>query len=213
MEVPTASRISLSVQIVNPTICPSVQSGASVHPMEQARQVARLVATEGSNDFERVVRQAHEVLTHRPRDVNVETLEDDSTSLMQSSAVGQEEQVAAHSGEVVNGSCPSTLESRSFVVSTCSSGPPPVGFGSNTQFDWVLTLTEARSHIAAYARVEGRQQILVHIVALRYGRTTSIGAICVRTFCFAPRHRLVTLAHGVKTSSLPRHRSPVECFH
>lgn len=178
VEVPTASRISLSVQMVKPTICPSIRSGVSTHPMAQARQVAQMISVEGSVDFARVVRQAHEVLTHQPRGANAEVSEEDITSLMQSPPVAQEERAAAPSGEGGNGSCPSTLESRSFVISTCGSGPPPVGVGSNTQFDWVLTLNEARRHVAAYERDLGRQQILVHLVALRYGCTTSIGAMC-----------------------------------
>ena len=76
-------------------------------------------------------------------------------------------------------SVPSTLESRSIVISTCSSGPPAVGIAANSQFDWILSLREARRHIAAYMQVALHAvQVPVHLIVLRYEQTAAMEAMC-----------------------------------
>ena len=191
VEVPMASRVHLSVQLVRPTTCVADRaSGAQVmvrptltdRSMQQARQVAGLLFPEGTAAYDRTVRQVRDVLRHgeEPSDQ-----EDDQVHLMQQTLHQKHEARssqadASESRGEGQPSPPSTLDTRSMQISTISSGPPTFGVMPNTDFDWILGLGEARRHIAAYAACSEphETQILVHLIGLQNGQTSSVGAMC-----------------------------------
>ena len=192
VEVPTASRVHLSVQLVRPTSCvaegaatmPGVDSHSAPAPssMMRARQVASLLFPEGTAAYDRTVRQAHEVLLHG----DDQPAEGDQVFLMQNTNVKAHEEPARHQEAGDAGredgvpSGPSTLDTRSFQVSTMSSGPPTFGVQPNTDFDWVLSMSEARRRVATYAEhADPRDtETLAHLLGLRDGRARVVWAMC-----------------------------------
>lgn len=84
VEVPTASKVSLFVQLIQPTVCQEIRPLVGPRPMIQARRVASMLFPEGSSGYTRIVRQAHQVLTHRGQSPEQESEEVDDSILMQS---------------------------------------------------------------------------------------------------------------------------------
>ena len=225
VEVPMASRVHLSVQLVRPTTCAADRaSGAQVtvrptlpdRSMHQARQVAGLLFSEGTAAYDRTVRQVRDVLRHgeEPSD-----MEDDQVHLMQQTLPQKQEASSSQANANESRgegqpSLPSTLGTRSMQISTISSGPPTFGVMPNTDFDWILGLGEARSHIAAYAACSEphETQILVHLIGLQNGQTSSFGAMCPLSLLADDVSVCVCLQTGAKKRCFSFSLNTVECF-
>ena len=167
IEVPTASRIMLSVVTTQREYCLSATS------LDKASHTAKRVADTGHNTHlhQKVFKSAKRVLTHKSR----ATGPTDELSLMQ--------QLGTPSAEQSTGS-DSTSQSvdPTLAISELSSQPPPVEPQPNMDVTWHHSWQQVRRFVAEYLHATGGRHIggnpLVQLIACEDGTSRSTDVAC-----------------------------------